>query len=123
MVAESKYIKDFINMITSNFDESGSVVLPDVFAKVVSTDAPFECVSSNLARKVKLCRQDTVVGPKRLIYAIDSADNTKDSVRELTKDFFKDELGFEESEIHFVDRNNFYKDQDGVDQAEFTYEE
>ena len=114
MVAESKYIKDFINMITSNFDESGSVVLPDVFAKVVSTDAPFECVSSNLARKVKLFRQDTVVGPKRLIYAIDSADNTKDSLRELTKDFFKDELGFEESEIHFVDRTNFYYDQDGV---------
>ena len=101
-------------MITSNFDESGSVVLPDVFARVVSSDAPFECVSSNLARKVKLFRQDTVVGPKRLIYAIDSTDKTKDSVHEITKDFFKDELGFEESKIHFVDRTNFYEDKDGI---------
>ena len=36
-----------------------------------------------------------------MIYAIDSADNTKISVRELTKDFFKNKLGFEESEIEF----------------------
>ena len=80
----------------------------------MSSDAPFECVSSNLARKVKLCRQDTVVGPKRLIYAIDFTDKTKDSVRKLIKDFFKDELGFEESEIHFIDRTNFYEDKDGI---------
>ena len=34
--ADSKYVKDFINLITSNFDESGSVILPDVFSRVVS---------------------------------------------------------------------------------------
>ena len=107
-------------MISFNFDESGSVVLPDVFARVVSTDAPFECVSSNLARKVKLCRHDTVVGPKRFIYAIDSTDNTKDSVRERTKDFFKSEFGFKESEIHFVDRTNFYLDKDHIDKTKFS---
>jgi hypothetical protein len=121
--ATSKFIKDFINLITSNFDESGSVVLPDLFARVVSSDAIFECVSSNLARKVKLCRQDTVVGPKRLIYAIDSADNTRDSTRAKTKDFFKNELGFEDSEIHFVERSKFYKDQAGIWQAKFSDEE
>ena len=31
VAASSKYVKDFINLIMSNFDENGSVVLPDVF--------------------------------------------------------------------------------------------
>ena len=54
--AKTKFIKDFINLINSNFDESGAVILPDAFSKVVSSDAPFESVSSILASKVKLCR-------------------------------------------------------------------
>ena len=54
VLANSKYVKDFINLITSNFDDSGSVVLPDALSKVLSSDAPFESVSSNLARKLKL---------------------------------------------------------------------
>jgi hypothetical protein len=36
---DSKYIKDFINLITSNFNEKGAVLLPDVFSRVVSSDA------------------------------------------------------------------------------------
>jgi hypothetical protein len=36
---DSKYIKDFINLISTNFDENGAVVLPDVFSRVVSSDA------------------------------------------------------------------------------------
>ena len=115
MIANSKYIKDFINLIISNFDDSGSVVLPDVFSKVVSRDALFECVSSNLARKVKLCRQDTVVGHKRLIYAIDLDDNTRDSTRNEVTNFFKNYFGFLQSEIEFVNRTNFYLDVDRVD--------
>jgi hypothetical protein len=51
--------------MTFNFDESGSVVLPDLFAKVVSSDAIFECTNINLAKKLKLFRQDTVVGKKK----------------------------------------------------------
>ena len=81
VLANSKYIKDFINLIISNFDESGSVVLPDALSRVMSSDAPFESVSSNLARKIKLNRQDTVVGHKRLFYAIDLTDNTRQAVR------------------------------------------
>ena len=123
MLANSKYIQDFINLITSNFDDSGSVVLPDAFSKVVSKDAPFECVSSNLARKVKLCRQDTVVGHKRLIYAIDLDDNTMESTRNQVTDFFKNYLGFLQSEIEFVDRNKFYEDEDGTWKTNFTGEE
>ena len=114
MLANSKYIKDLINLITSNFDENGSVLLPDLFSKVLSSDAPFELVSSNLARKVRLIRQDTVIGHKRLFYAIDSTDNTKNSTRKVTVDFFKKELGFLENEIVYVDRSKFYKDEDGL---------
>ena len=81
VLAESKYVKNFINLIIKNFDESGSVILPDALSRVMSSDAPFESVSSNLARKIKLNRQDTVVGHKRLFYAIDLTDNTRQAVR------------------------------------------
>ena len=64
-----------------------------------------------------------MIGPKKLIYAIDSAHNTKISVRELTKDFLKNKLGFEESEIEFFDKTEFHKDQAGVWQTKFTDEE
>jgi hypothetical protein len=60
-----------------------------------------------MARKVKLCRQDTVIGAKRLIYAIDINDKTLALTRKTATDFFKNELGFEDNEIEFVDRNNF----------------
>ena len=82
--------------------------MPDVLTKVVSSDAPFETVSSNLARKVKLARQDTVVGHKRLFYAIDLADNSLNETRKITVDFFKNSLGFLASEIEFIDRNKVY---------------
>jgi hypothetical protein len=38
--------------MTSNFDGSGSFVLPDLFAKVVSSDAIFESTYLNLAKKL-----------------------------------------------------------------------
>ena len=62
-----------------------------------------------------LCRKDTVVGQKRLIYAIDAADKSNESSRELTKNFFMNELEFKESEIQFVDRTHFDYDQAGID--------
>jgi hypothetical protein len=69
-------------------------VLPDIFAKVLSSDAKFETVSSNLSRKLKLQRQDTVVGHKRLFYIINSNENARKTTRNLTIDFFKNSLGF-----------------------------
>ena len=86
-------------------------------------NAPFESVSSNLARKVKLCRKDTVVGHKRLFYAIDLADNTRDATRKYVTDFFKDYFGFLESEIEFIDRTKFYEDEDGVYKTKLTGQE
>ncbi len=114
MKANSNFIKDLINLISSNFDESGSVVLPDVLSQVLSSDAQFECVSSILAKKVMLSRQDTVVGHKRLFYAIDLADKSRDLTRKKVTDFFKIHLGFLENEIEFIDRTKFDKDQDGI---------
>ena len=96
----------------SNFDERGSVVLPDLFANVLSTDAIFETTSINLASKLQLFRQDTVVGKKRLTFAIDIRDKNKDPVRKLIKDFFQYKLGFEDNEIEFIDRTHFYEDKD-----------
>ena len=118
--ANSNFIKDLINLISSNFDESGSVVLPDVLSQVLSSDAQFECVSSILAKKVMLSRQDTVVGHKRLFYAIDLADKSRDSTRKKVTNFFKTHLGFLENEIEFIDRTKFDEDQDGIWKTKFT---
>ncbi len=52
--AESKYINDLKYLFSSNFDVNGFIILPDVFSKVLSSDATFETVSSNLSRKLKL---------------------------------------------------------------------
>ena len=116
----SKYIKDFIDMMISNFDEDGSVILPDVFSKIKSSDAVYELVSSNLAKKLKLYRQDTVVGHKRIIYAIDIADKTREPVRHYFIDFFMKYLGFERA---WISKYKTIKNQAGVWSTKFSAEE
>lgn len=64
-------------------------------------------MSSNLARKVKIFRKDTVIGHKRLIYAINPDDETKKLIRKLTVEFFKQVLGFKDNEIFFISRKEF----------------
>jgi hypothetical protein len=44
-------------------------------------------------------------------------------VRELTKLFFVDKLGYEENEIQFVDRANFLKTEANFHIANFSHEE
>lgn len=62
-----------------------------------------------------------MVGHKRLIYAIDKTDMTKENIRKLTFDFFKNELGFTDKEIIFIDGNAFEK-IDGVRYKKFSAE-
>ena len=95
------------DLFNTKYDKDGCIVLPDVFAKVLSDDAKFETVSSNLSRKLKLQRQDTIVGHKRLFYAIDKADETRKGTREYVMNFFIESLGFTKEEIILVDRNEF----------------
>ena len=46
-----------------------------------------------------------------MFYAIEKkTDNARVLARKTTVDFFVEKLGFEESEIEFVDRNNFFYD-------------
>jgi hypothetical protein len=53
----------------SNFHiENGYIDLPKALSYVVSSDANFESITSNLAQEVRIFRQDTVVGHKMLIY-------------------------------------------------------
>lgn len=54
VAASSKYIANLCDLFNSNYDKNGCIVLPDVFARVLSSDATFETVSSNLSRKLKL---------------------------------------------------------------------
>ena len=66
-------------------------------------------------------RQDDLVGHKVLVYAIDKADKTREPTRQVTINFFKTYLGFNDNEIIFVDRMEFEK-IDGVWQSKFSAE-
>ena len=67
----------------------------------------FEVVTCTEAQKIALERQDDVIGHKMLIYTIEKADKTREPIRKLTIDFFKQELGFKDQNIIFVDRMEF----------------
>jgi hypothetical protein len=74
--ADTKFIRNVIELFMKNFDpDDGHVLLPDCFARVISSDATFETVSSNLSRKLKLRRRDKIVGAKTLFYIVDSKRN------------------------------------------------
>ena len=109
-------------MYRTNFDpEKGLIVIPDVFSNVVSSDAKFEVVTTVEAKKLVLEREDDLVGHKRMIYAIDLTDKTKEPIRTLTVDFFKNTLGFTDDDIIFVDRTAF-EEIDGVERTKFSAE-
>ena len=44
-----------------------------------------------------------------MIYAINKADKTKEPTRKVTTDFFKNTLGFTDSDIIFIDLSEVYK--------------
>ena len=69
-------------------------MIPDVYSKVLSSDAKIESVTCNEARKLFLEKEDDLVGHKLLIYAIDKADKTREPTRKVAVEFFKTYLGF-----------------------------
>ena len=95
-------------MYINNFEpEKGVIILPDTYSKVVSSDAVFEIIQCVEAKKLLLERQDDVIGHRMMIYTIDKADKTREPIRKITIEFFKQELGFKDGDIIFVDRNEF----------------
>jgi hypothetical protein len=120
--ATSKYIKDLLDLFTTNFDAvNASILFPDIFAKVLSSDATFETVSSNLSRKLLLNNRARRVGAVRMIYAIDKDDNSREKTRQKTIDFFKTSLGFKDSDILFINRSEFEK-REGIWRTNFSEE-
>ena len=57
------------------------------------------------------------------MYSIDSADKSRDPERKEVTKFFKDELGFKDNEIEFVDRTNFYFEEETGWLTKFSDEE
>ena len=57
------------------------------------------------------------------MYSIDSADKSREPERKEVTKFFKDELGFKDNEIEFVDRNNFYFEEETGWLTKFSDEE
>ena len=53
-----------------------------------------------------------MIGHKRLIFTIDKDDKTREAIRKIIIDFFKNYLGFKDEEIIFIDRTEFGRDQD-----------
>ena len=56
-----------------------------------------------------------MVGHKKIIFSIDKADKTRDAIRKVIIDFFKNNLGFKDDDIIFVDRTEFGEYKDGND--------
>ena len=109
-------------MYIKNFDpETGVIILPDTYSKVVSSDAVFEMVQCVEAKKLLLERQDDVIGHRMMIYTIDKADKKRGPIRKIFTEFFKKYLGFTDDDIIFVDRSEFEK-IDGVWQTSFSAE-
>ena len=116
-------MEDSINAYITNFDpETGTIIIPDVYSEVVSSDAKFEVITNVEAKKLVIERQSDVVGHKRLIIAIDKADKKRGPIRKIFTEFFKKYLGFTDDDIIFVNRSEFGEDEEGNDQTKFSAE-
>ena len=107
-----------------HFDpENGTIILPDAYSEIVSSDAKFEVVTPVEAQKLVLERQSDVFGLKKLIMAIDKADMTRKATRNIIIDFFKKFLGFTDADIIFVERTEFGRHKkEGNFQTQFSAE-
>ena len=69
------------------------------------------------AKKPVLKRKDDLVGHKRMIYVFNKTDKTKEPIRKITTEFFKESLGFTDDEIIFVDKSEFEWDRTNFSDA------
>ena len=122
--ATTRLVKDAIDLYILHFDpENGTIILPDAYSEIVSSDAKFEVVTPVEAQKLVLERQSDVFGLKKLIMAIDKADMTRKATRNIIIDFFKKFLGFTDADIIFVERTEFGRHKkEGNFQTQFSAE-
>lgn len=78
-------------MFIKNFEpEEGYIDIPSAFSKVISDDANFESVSSNLAQELRLYRQNETVGKKLVVCALkDTLNEQNEAIIKIAFDFFK----------------------------------
>lgn len=90
MPENTSFTKDIIQLLMKNFDLiKGVVVLPDIFAKIVSSDAMFEISSSSLSQKLHVERQDDTFGFKFFYYIKDSAYDKNKELIGVRREFDK----------------------------------
>jgi hypothetical protein len=71
VVADTKFIAEFISHIVSSFDSrTGSVAIPQCLSQIEQRKVKFESVTDNLGRMLRMTRQDNKVGLKTLIVLI-----------------------------------------------------
>lgn len=52
-------------------------------------------------------RQNDVIGHKRLVFTVHKSDETREPMRKIIIDFFKQSFGFTDDDILFIDRFEF----------------
>ena len=75
-----------------------------MYSNVKSSDAKFEVVTSVMAKKLVLERENDLVGHKRLIYVFDRHSEITEPTRKVIVDFFKKSLGFTDDQIILFER-------------------
>lgn len=87
--------------------KEGSIDIPASFSQVISSDANFESITSDMAQELRLFRKDNVVANRMLIFVADGSP-LSDTKFEITKDFFREELGFHETEMIKIQRSQVH---------------
>ncbi len=103
--ADTKFAQNFIDLFTDCFHiTEGSIDIPTSFSQVISSDANFESITSDMAQELRIFRKDNVVANRMMIFVADGSPES-DNRFEITKAFFMSELGFNDSEIIKIQRS------------------
>ena len=96
-------------LFARSFDyEYGTLVVPQIFKRILGTELPFQTVSSDLAQDLVIQRQDMHVGHKFLIYVADEEwSEEMDLTRAEFQRFFQTQLGFESQQIVTLTKAEF----------------
>lgn len=101
VVADTKFIAEFISHIVSSFDSrTGSVAIPQCLGQIEQRKVKFESVTDNLGRMLHMTRQDNKVGMKSLIILFKGS--SPHSTMKYAINQYKELFGFKDDEILYL---------------------
>lgn len=119
--ADSKFVKDIIDLFRDNSDiKENYVDIPMVYNQVKPTDCNLELATSNLAQQLRMQSTYDIVGSKVLLYAFDSEKNqTMAGTRKLFTEFVKEHLGFSDEQIIMIDQKELVNYEEDLQPSEY----